>query len=51
MGYMLTSIVILNIGRGLTYLGVSGEFKNGEFANQSSYPQHRQRSGLTWRIW
>ena len=27
--YMLTSLVILNIGRGLAFPGVSGEFKNG----------------------
>ena len=51
MGYMLTSLVIPNIGRGLALLGVSGEFKNGEYATQSGYPQHRQGSGLPRRIW
>ena len=51
MGYMLTSLVILNIDRGLAVLGVSGDFENGEYADQSSNLQHRQRSGLTWIVW
>ena len=46
MGYMRTSFVILNIDRGLAYLGVSGEIENGEYADLSGYSQHRQRSGL-----
>ena len=46
VGYMRTSLDILNINRGLAFLGVSGEFVNGEYADQSGYPQHRQRSGL-----
>ena len=29
MGYMLTSLVILTIYRGLADLGLSGEFKHG----------------------
>ena len=51
MGTMRTSLAILNIDRGLAYLGVSGEFENGEYADQSGYPQHRQRSGLLWSVW
>ena len=50
MGYMRISLVVVNIDRGLAYLGVSGEFENGEYAEQSSNPQHRQRSGLPWRV-
>ena len=33
MGYMRTSLVLLNIDRGLAYLGVSGEFENGDYAD------------------
>ena len=51
MGYMLTSLVILTIDRGLADLGVSGEFKYGEYADQSADPQPRQRSGLPWSVW
>ena len=40
VGYLRTSLVILNINRGMAYLGVSGEFENGEYADQSGYPQH-----------
>ena len=47
MGNMRTSLVVLNIIRGLAYLGVSGEFQYREYADQSGYSQHRQRSGLT----
>ena len=46
MGNMRTSLLILNIDRGLAYLGVSGEFENEAYADQTSYPQHKQRSGL-----
>ena len=46
VGIKRTSLVILNIERGLAYLGVSGEIENGQYADQSGYPQHRQRSGL-----
>ena len=51
MGNMWTILFILNIVRGLAYLGVSGEFENGEYADQSGYPQHRQRSALPWSVW
>ena len=37
MGNKRTSLLILNIDRGLAYLGVSGEFENGEYADQCSY--------------
>ena len=50
MGNMRTSLVLLNLDRGLAYLGVSGVFENGEYADQSGYPQHRQRSGLPWSV-
>ena len=50
MGIMRTSLVILTIDRGLAYLGVSGEFEYGIHADQSSNPQHRQRSALTWIV-
>ena len=39
-------MVILNIDRGLECPDVSGEFQNGECADQSGYRQHRQISGL-----
>ena len=29
-GYVRTSLFILNIKRGLVYIGVSGEFENGK---------------------
>ena len=29
---------------------MSGEFENGAYADQSSNPQHRQRSGLPWVV-
>ena len=45
MGNMRTSLVILSIDTSLAYVGVSGEFENGEYADQSGYPQHRLRSG------
>ena len=51
MGNMRTSLVILSIDRDLAYLGVSGEFENWEYADQSGSPQHRQRSGLPWSVW
>ena len=51
MGYMLTSLVILRIDRGLADLGVFAEFEYGENADQSADPQHRQRSGLLWSVW
>ena len=51
MGNMRTSLVILSIDRGLSYLGVSGEFENGEYADQSGYPQRREKSGLPWSVW
>ena len=47
---MRTSLAILNIDRGLAYRGVYGEFENGEYADQSGSPQHRQRSGLAWSV-
>ena len=50
-GYVRTSLLILNIDRGLAYLGLSGEFENGAYADQSSYSQHKQRSGLPWSVW
>ena len=43
---MRVSLVILNIEIGLAYIGVSGEFEKGEYADQSGYLHHRQRSGL-----
>ena len=46
LGNMLTSLVILNIDTSLAYVGESCEFENGEYADQSGYPQHRLRSGL-----
>ena len=46
MDNMLTSLVILNIDTSLACVGVSGEFENGEYADQSGYPQYRLRSGL-----
>ena len=46
MGNLRTSLVLLNLDRGLAYLGVSGVFENGEYADQSGYPHQRQRSGL-----
>ena len=46
MVYRRTSLLILNIDRGLAYLGVSGEFEYGLHADQSGYPKHKQRSGL-----
>ena len=46
MGNMRTSLVLLNLDRGLACLGVSDVFENGEYADQSGYPQHRQKSGL-----
>ena len=51
MGTMRTSLAILNIDRGLAYLGVCGEFEYGEYADQSGSLQHRQRSGLPWIVW
>ena len=51
MGTMRTSLAILNIDRGLAYLGVCGEFEYGEYADQSDSLQHRQRSGLPWIVW
>ena len=51
IGNMGTILFILNIDRGLAYFGVSGEFENGEYADQSGYPQHRQRFGLPWSVW
>ena len=51
MGNMRTSLVILSIDRDLAYLGVSGEFQNWEYADQSGSPQHRHRSGLSWSVW
>ena len=50
-GYVRTSLIVLSIDRGLVYLGVSGEFHYGLNADQSSYPQHRQRSDLPWSVW
>ena len=47
MGNERTSLLILNIVRGLVHLGVSGEFDNCQYADQSGYPQKRKRSGLT----
>ena len=41
VGYLRTSQDILNINRGLAFLGVPGEFVNGEYADQSAYLQHR----------
>ena len=35
MRNMLVSLVILNIDIGLAYLGVSGEFEHGVYADQS----------------
>ena len=46
MGYMLTSLVILRIDRGLADLEVSAEFEYGENADRSGYRHQRQRSGL-----
>ena len=46
IGDYAASLAILNIDRGLAYLGVSGVFENREYADQSGYPQHRQKSGL-----
>ena len=40
MGYMRTGLVILNMNRGFAYLGVSGEFEYGLFADQFGYPKH-----------
>ena len=51
MGTMRTSLAILNIDRGLAYLGVSGEFEYGEYVDHSGYPEPRQRSGLPWSLW
>ena len=51
VGYLRTSLVIFNIDRGLAYLGLSGEFKYGVYADQFRYPKHRQRSGLPWSVW
>ena len=51
MGYMLTSLVILRLDRGLADLGVSAEFENWENADQYADPQHRRRSGLPWNVW
>ena len=51
MGNMRTSLVILIKGRGLAYLEMSLEFEYWEYADQFGYPQHRQRSGLTWSVW
>ena len=51
MGYRWTSLLILNIGRGLAYLGMSGEFDNCQYADQSGYPQNRKRSRLPSSIW
>ena len=48
---MRTSLVNLNLDRGLAYLGVSGVFEKGEYADQSGYPQNIQRSGLPWSVW
>ena len=48
---MLTSLVILIKDRGLAYPEMSLEFEYWEYAEQSGYPQHRQRSGLTWSVW
>ena len=45
------SLAILNIDRGLACIGVFGVFENGEYVDQSGYPQHRQRSGLLWSVW
>ena len=50
MGNMRTSLVILNIDRGLAYLEMSVEFDYGKKADHSAYPQHRQRSGLPWSV-
>ena len=50
MGNMRTSLVILNIDISLAYVGVSGEFENGEYADQPAYPEQKQRSGLHWRV-
>ena len=47
---MQTTLVILNIDTSLAYVGVSGEFENGENADQSGYPQHGQLSSLSWSI-
>ena len=38
VGYLQTSLVIFNIDSGLAYLGVSGEFTYGVYADQSGYP-------------
>ena len=46
MGNKRTSLLILNIDRGLAYLGVSGEFDSCQYEDQSGYPQIRKRSGL-----
>ena len=46
MDNMRTSLVFVNIDTSLAYVGVSGEFENGESADQSGYPQHRPSSGL-----
>ena len=51
MGNMRTSLVILIKDRGLAYLEVSLEFEYWEYTEQSGYPQHRQKSGLTWSFW
>ena len=51
MRNMRNSLVLVNLDKGLAYLGVSGVFENGEYADQSGYPQHRQRSGLPWSVW
>ena len=47
---MRVSLVILNIGIGLAYIGVSGELEYGLYADHSGYPQHRQWSGLAWSV-
>ena len=47
---MRTSLVILNIYRCLAYLGVSGDFEHGLYADQFAYPKQKQRSGLHWRV-
>ena len=39
MGYMRTSLVILNIDRGLAYLGMTGDFEHGLNADQPAYPE------------
>ena len=51
MGNKRTSLLILIIDRGLAYLGVSGEFDNFQYGDQSGYPQNRKRSGLPSSVW